>query len=202
MMKNILQLENAEHTLRKDSRKLTREEIRSEKIRSLIIEMKDIMRNAPGVGLAAPQIGVSIQLAVIEDPEERVKNILPEILNDRGRVPVEFHVIINPKIIQLSGRINYFFEGCLSIKNRVRVTPRREIIEIEYLDENAEKKVITASGWYSRILQHEIDHLHGQLYIDISDSKSEIETNEDYKKRWLNATRSEVYQFYKKNVMT
>ena len=71
-MKNILQLENDGLILRRHSRELTKEEIRSEEIQSLIFEMKDIMRDAPGVGLAAPQIGFSIQLAVIEDPEEIV----------------------------------------------------------------------------------------------------------------------------------
>lgn len=195
-MRNILQIEDSDHILRQKSRKLTKKEIYSHKITSLILEMKDIMRNTPGVGLAAAQIGVSMQLAVIEDPEERLQNMPPQVLKDRGRMPVNFHVIINPRIIQLSGRTNYFFEGCLSIKNRVRVTPRKEIIQMICLDENAEEKVITARGWYARILQHEIDHLHGKLYIDVSDSRSEMELNEEYKKKWLNATSAEIYQFY------
>jgi peptide deformylase len=176
---------------------LTVEEIKSSEIQLLIQEMKKVMRDAPGVGLAAPQIGISIQLAVIEDPAERVKSLSPEVLSERGRIPVEFHVIINPKIIELTGRTNYFFEGCLSINGRARVTPRKEMIKVQYLDEKGEAKEITASGWYARILQHEIGHLNGQLYIDISDARSEIETNEEYQAKWANASRAQIYQFYR-----
>jgi peptide deformylase len=84
--------------LRKQSRPLTREEIISPSIQQLIESMRDTMREAPGVGLAAPQIGESIQLAVIEDRAEYIKDLSADQLAKRQRSAIPFHVIINPKI--------------------------------------------------------------------------------------------------------
>jgi peptide deformylase len=197
MQRTIHQLDTNNNVLRKIARKLSKEEIATPEIQSLIQEMKEIMHNAPGVGLAAPQIGVSIQLAVIEDNEERLKGIATEILAERGRKPVAFHVLINPEIIQSSGRMNYFFEGCLSVKGRARITPRYESVTVRFLNERGEQQEITASGWYARILQHEIGHLNGKLYIDIADARTEVETNEEFKEKWMNAPRDTLFHFYK-----
>src|SRR5579872_4731065 len=93
MIREILQIETSPTILRQEARKLTLEEIKSHKIQSLIQEMKETMKNAPGVGLAAPQIGQSVQLIVIEDSDERLKDLSPEILRDRAREPIKFHVI-------------------------------------------------------------------------------------------------------------
>lgn len=197
MLRNILQIESSYEMLRSKSRELSKAEIKSSEIQSLIQEMKEIMRAAPGVGLAAPQIGVSIQLAVIEDSYDRLKDISSEILVDRAREQVPFHVIINPEITYLGGNSNYFFEGCLSIKGRARVTPRFNTIMVDCLNENGERNIITAHGWYARILQHEIGHLNGQLYIDLSDARTEVETDEEFRKKWLNASSKEIFEFFK-----
>src|ERR1700730_11629157 len=87
-----------EAVLRARARELSRDEIRSAEIRQLIDWMRETMRDAPGVGLAAPQVGLPLQLAVIEDPEEPQRAIAPERLAERGRKPVPFHVIVNPSI--------------------------------------------------------------------------------------------------------
>lgn len=197
MQRIIHQLDTNNHVLRKIARKLSKEEISTPEIQSLIQEMKEIMHKAPGVGLAAPQIGISIQLAVIEDNEERLKGLASDILTERGRKPVAFHVLINPEIIQTSGRMNYFFEGCLSVQGRARITPRHESVTVRFLDELGEQREITASGWYARILQHEIGHLNGKLYIDIADPRTEVETNDEFKEKWMNASREDLLYFYK-----
>jgi peptide deformylase len=196
MTTEIIQLELPTSILRQQAQPLTPDEIKSEKIQHLITEMKDIMRNAPGVGLAAPQIGVSIQLAVIEDNEERTKDLLPEVIKDRSREVVKFHAIINPVILKYSGEINYFFEACLSIKNRARVTPRHDVVQVQYLDQYGQSQMVTAKGWYARILQHEIDHLNGKLYIDIADERTEMNMDEEYRKKWMNAMQSNIVNFY------
>lgn len=195
MQRTILQLESSQEILRQKAIKLTSDEIKSEKIQKLIQEMKLIMREAPGVGLAAPQIGLSIQLAVIEDSAERLKDLSHEVLKDRKREEISFHVIINPQIIELSGKTNYFFEACLSVRGRTRVTPRYDSIKIDCLDENGEKKTILADGWYARILQHEIGHLNGELYIDIADSRTELVLDNEYTKTWSNANSAEILKF-------
>jgi peptide deformylase len=152
--------------LRQAARPLTAEEIASSEIQSLIAHMRETMRDAPGVGLAAPQIGVPLQLAVIEDREEYLKDVAPQQLAERERTPVAFHVIINPKITELPDATVEFFEGCLSLAGFTALVARARRVRVECLDENAQPRVIEASGWYARILQHEIDHLRGNLYID------------------------------------
>ena len=128
--------------------------------------MQETMRDAPGVGLAAPQIGLSLQLAVIEDREELINVLAPGELAVKERRPVPFHVIANPQITHLSDEKRYFYEGCLSLAGFSAVVPRSLTIRVEYLDQKGEPRTVEATGWYARILQHEIDHLRGNLYID------------------------------------
>jgi peptide deformylase len=155
-----------EPVLRQMARPLSLEEIVSAETQALIAHMRETMRDAPGVGLAAPQVGVSLQLAVIEDPEELLAVMPAEQLAERERRPVSFHVIVNPKIMPGGEETVDFFEGCLSLAGFSAVVPRARKVRVECLDEQGRPQVIEASGWYARILQHEIDHLHGTLYID------------------------------------
>jgi peptide deformylase len=142
------------------------DEIRSDSTTRLIEQMRDTMRAAPGVGLAAPQIAESIQLAVIEDRSDYLKDVSSEDLAVRQRSPVDFHVIINPKLYIVGEATVDFFEGCLSVDGFGAVVGRAESVRVECLNERAEPITINAQGWYARILQHEIDHLNGTLYID------------------------------------
>jgi peptide deformylase len=159
-------VQTGDPVLRKQSRPLTRDEIGSPSIQSLIESMRDTMREAPGVGLAAPQIGESIQLAVIEDRAEYIKDASADELAARQRSPVPFHVIINPKLSLLGNPSAEFFEGCLSVAGFVAVVGRATSVRVECLNERGQPVTIVAQGWYARILQHEIDHLNGTLYID------------------------------------
>jgi len=159
-------MQTGEPVLREEARVLMPEEILGEETQRLVQEMRDVMRDAPGVGLAAPQIGLPLRLAVIEDREDLLKSFSAEDLAERERRPVPFHVIINPVITYLSDEKKNFYEGCLSLPGFSAVVPRARTIRVEYLDERAESHFVQASGWYARILQHEIDHLRGALYID------------------------------------
>jgi peptide deformylase len=155
-----------EPVLRQAARSLTREEILGDKIQRLIHDMRETMRDAPGVGLAAPQIGLSLQLAVIEDREESLKDLPPGELADKDRRPVPFQVIINPKVALAGDEEASFYEGCLSLAGFSAIVPRARTVRVEYWDEQGEPRSVEASGWYARILQHEIDHLQGTLYLD------------------------------------
>src|SRR5215217_90893 len=152
--------------LRKQSRPLTRDEILSPSIQQLIELMRETMRDAPGVGLAAPQIGESIQLAVIEDREGYIGNLSDDQLAERQRAAIPFHVIINPKLSFLDDSSAQFFEGCLSVSGFQAVVDRALNVRVDCLNECGEQLTLKALGWYARILQHEIDHLNGTLYID------------------------------------
>jgi peptide deformylase len=152
--------------LRQLARPLSVAEITGKEIQNLIESMHACMKEAPGVGLAAPQVGLALQLAVIEDRAEYHKDVLAEHLRERDRRPVPFHVIINPTLTEVGGKKIEFFEGCLSLAGFSALVPRARSVRVECLDEQGKKRVIEASGWYARILQHEIDHLNGGLYID------------------------------------
>jgi len=161
-----------EPVLRAQARQLTREEITADKIQRLIRDMRETMRDAPGVGLAAPQVGVTIQLAVIEDREELLTSLPPQELAEKERQAVPFHVIINPEITLLGDDRADFHEGCLSLSGFSAVVPRARRVRVAYLNENGEPQSVEASGWYARILQHEIDHLRGTLYIDRMETRT------------------------------
>jgi peptide deformylase len=158
--------------LREVARDLTVEEIKSEAVTKLIEEMRETMREAPGVGLAAPQIGLSLQLAVIEDRADYLSEVEPEHLERLQRSPLEFHVIINPKLYPVGDETVEHFEGCLSVAGFGAVVRRALNVRVECLNEHAEPITINAHGWYARILQHEIDHLNGTLYIDRMNSRT------------------------------
>ena len=159
-------VQTGDPVLRKVARTMSVDEIRSPATQQLIVQMQETMRAAPGVGLAAPQIGESLQLAVIEDSIEYLMGMSAEQLAAQQRSPVEFHVIINPKLTLLEDPTVEFFEGCLSVEGFGAIVPRAGSVRVECLNERAEPITITAHGWYARILQHEIDHLNGTLYID------------------------------------
>jgi peptide deformylase len=180
-----------EVVLRQRARSLSSEEIRSREIRELVEHMRETMHDAPGVGLAAPQIGLPIQMAVIEDCEEYQASVAPQLLAERERRPVPFHVLINPIIVSATGGPIEFFEGCLSVAGFSAIVPRYSNVKVEHLDENGVSRTIEASGWYARILQHEIDHLHGTLYVDRMHSRT-LTTVENFGRFWKDLPIAEV----------
>jgi len=155
-----------EPVLRQRARPLMATEIRTTEIQQLVQHMRETMNNAPGVGLAAPQVGMPLQLVVIEDKPEYSAGSSPEQIAERDRRPVPFHVIINPVLHVQSPADVEFFEGCLSLPGYTAVVPRARDVRVECRDDKGAPQVIEASGWYARILQHEIDHLQGKLYLD------------------------------------
>lgn len=180
-----------EEVLRARARDLPRDEILSAKTQELIEHMRDTMRAAPGVGLAAPQIGIPLQIAVVEDREEYHKKLSAEQLLERRRKPVPFHVLINPRIVARDETSVDFFEGCLSVTGFGAIVPRARVVTVEYLDEHAEAKSVEAVGWYARILQHEIDHLDGVLYVDRMRSRT-LMTIENLERFWKDVPTSDV----------
>ena len=185
-------VQTGEPVLRQQARPLSREEVRSAEIRQLIEWMRETMRDAPGVGLAAPQIGLPLQLAVIEDPAGLQRTMAPERLAERQRRPVPFHVIVNPQLT-LEGEPVEFFEGCLSVTGYLGLVPRARSVRVECWNETGEPASIQADGWYARILQHEIDHLWGTLYIDRMLPRT-FTTLENLTRHWNDLPIGEVKQ--------
>ena len=177
--------------LRTKARPLTKDEIASPSIQQLIELMRDTMHEAPGVGLAAPQIGLSIQLAVIEDQPEYLAHHSAAELEELKRSAVPFHVIINPRLSLPDDARAEFFEGCLSVEGYQAVVNRALSVHVECLNERGEEITIDAHGWYARILQHEIDHLNGTLYIDRMKTRT-LTTTENMFRFWGKRSIEEV----------
>src|ERR1035438_1264921 len=149
-----------EPSLRAASQQLSKEQTLSPSLQDLIEFMRETLRDAPGVGLAAPQVGEPLQLAVIEDRAEYHKLLTDKELKERGRTEVPFHVIVNPVLELITESSQTFFEGFLSLPGFTALVPRAKQVRVSCLDHRGESRVIEASGWYARILQHEIDHLN------------------------------------------
>ncbi len=160
----ILKLGNP--ILRLTAKELTKEEILSSEIQELIPKMWDVMKNAGGIGLAAPQIGISIQLAVIklESESERYDNL---------ENSDEF-VVFNPKLEVIDKQKQGFWEGCLSVPGLRGYVERPRKLKIKYLDECAIEKEIVVEDFLATVFQHELDHLFGYLYVDRLNSTKDL----------------------------
>ncbi len=135
---------------------------------ALVEVMRTTMREAPGVGLAAPQIGISLALAVVEDPGP----LDPEIAAARERRPLAFRVLVNPRYEAVGVERAAFYEGCLSVHGWSAVTSRHLRVRLTAADETGSPVDEELTGWQARIVQHETDHLHGRLYVDVAELRS------------------------------
>ena len=165
----ILKLGNP--ILRQTSKELTKEEILSSEIQELIPKMWDVMKNAGGIGLAAPQIGISIQLAVIklESDSERYDNLENS----------EEFVIFNPKLEVIDEQKQGFWEGCLSVPGLRGYVERPRKLKIKYLNGNADEKEVVVEDFLATVFQHELDHLFGFLYVDRLNSTKDLVFEEE-----------------------
>jgi peptide deformylase len=143
-------------------------------LQKLIDDMIETMRGAPGVGLAAPQVGQPLRLSVIET--------LPKVDEDGNEIEEsrELFVIANPEIVWRSRDELLGVEGCLSIPGYVGEVSRAEKIRVRAQDRFGRKVRLRLSGWTARIFQHEIDHLNGILYIDKLTDKENFWTEEEF----------------------
>ena len=123
----------------------------NDEIKILINDMFETMYNAPGVGLAAVQVGIPLRVVVID------------ISKGDERKP---HFFINPNIVWRSDKTSTYEEGCLSLPGYFAEIERPAECNVEYIDYNGKKKEIKASGLLSTCIQHEVDHLNGVLFID------------------------------------
>lgn len=124
-------------------------------LQQLIDDMVDTMREAPGVGLAAPQVAISERVVVVEFGDEEDESVEPRL-----------YVVVNPEIVKHSNETVNGVEGCLSIPNVVGDVDRYESVVVKGQNRHGKPLKIKASGWLARIFQHEIDHLEGVLFTD------------------------------------
>jgi peptide deformylase len=123
-------------------------------LHELLDDMTETMRKAPGVGLAAPQVGIALQACVVE-------------------VGDQLHELMNPRIVRASGDENDL-EGCLSLPGYYAYVTRREKVWVVAQNRHGKKIKVSGSGFLARALQHELDHLDGKLFIDYLESMDEL----------------------------
>jgi peptide deformylase len=141
--------------------------------------MRQVMHEAPGVGLAAPQLGIPLQIAVIEDQYD----VDPEAAAVRKRSPLEFMALLNPRYSPLGTELASFYEGCLSLNGLQAVVARPERVLLDFQVPDGSRAQREFSGWQARIVQHETDHLNGVLYIDRAQLRS-LSSNAEYAAHW------------------
>jgi len=135
-------------------------------LQTLIDDMIETMRDAPGVGLAAPQVGVSQQLAVIEYAEGEDEE--PEEGVEVKPIKKKLFVIINPEIVKASEETVFGVEGCLSVPGLIGEVERHEALQVKALNRHGKPVKLKVDGWMARIFQHEIDHLNGVIFTDLA----------------------------------
>jgi peptide deformylase len=142
--------------IRTAARALTPEEIASPALQKVIDDMVDTMKDYDGVGLAAPQVHLDLQLAVIEVPGKDER--------EDGGVPLT--ILINPRVTRVGEATVEGWEGCLSIPELRGVVPRAKRVRLEALDREGRPFEVETEGFFARVIQHECDHLDGRVYLD------------------------------------
>jgi peptide deformylase len=127
-------------------------------LQTLIDDMVETMRAAPGVGLAAPQVAEPLQVIVVEYGDDEDENVPPKL-----------YTLVNPQITRASPEMVEGTEGCLSIPGIVGEVERHEAITVKGQNRRGQPVTVKARGWLARIFQHEIDHLEGVLFTDLTD---------------------------------
>lgn len=163
--------------LREVARDLTAAEIASPALRTLIDDMVETMHHEEGIGIAAPQIGESVQAAVIEVDEES------ERYPDQKGFGLE--VFLNPRLTTLDEEEQGFWEGCLSVPNLRGFVERPRRVRVDYTGLDGRARTLEAEGFLATVVQHELDHLQGVLYVDRIRDMTRLATIEDYQRFWL-----------------
>ncbi len=152
--------------LRTPASDVSLETLRADPFQELIARMIATMRAAPGVGLAAPQIAVSARVIVLEDRAEYLERLAPAQLAERERIAFPVKVFVNPVLTPVGGDRATFFEGCLSVPGYMALVERHREVLVTGWDEQGRPHRWQVKGWPARILQHEVDHVDGHLYVD------------------------------------
>ena len=145
-------------TLRLKAKELTEAEVKSKWFSALLEDMRDTMNSLGGIGIAAPQINESFQVAIIHLPEDSQR--YPELESTSE------YIIVNPKITILNDEVQTFWEGCLSVPGLRGQVTRPSKIRIDYYDTDFKEQSIELEEFLATVFQHELDHLFGVLYVD------------------------------------
>ncbi len=157
--------------LRQEAREVSLEELRSEQTKTFVNNLWDTVKHANGLGLAAPQVGESVKICVIDLADDNARY---DVSHPSGQF-----VLFNPNIKFLTDERIAIYEGCLSLPGLRGLVPRCQRIEVTYLDSDGIEQRIEAEDMLAIVFQHEIDHLYGKLYIDRMEDMSTLAFEEE-----------------------
>ncbi|EFX74141.1 hypothetical protein DAPPUDRAFT_307445 [Daphnia pulex] len=168
--KHVSQL--GDPTLRLKSSEVVLDELSSERIKNILLVLRGVMKHYKAIGISAPQIGIPLRIIMIEIPDSLVEKFGPETCKTREIVPTPFKVFINPVMQVKDFKKTLFPEACESLKGISAIVPRYRAVHVKGYEYDGSPTEWDATGWAARIVQHEMDHLDGQIYTDIMESKS------------------------------
>jgi peptide deformylase len=173
--REIVQIGNP--LLREKARHLTESELGSATLQELVADMIDTMHTAGGIGIAAPQVGESLRVAVIEI--DAGSSRYPDLKS------FPLTVLVNPKVTVLDAEEQGYWEGCLSVPNLRGLVFRPRHVRVDYCDVEGKKHTIVAEGFLATVFQHELDHLDGILFLDKVRDTRRLATTDNYVRFWL-----------------
>lgn len=179
--------------LRKVAAPVDPADIGTENLRALISDLIDTNRGAGGVGLAAPQIGVSQRVVVVEIPQanERTSQTYGDNLGRMQRKELPLLVMINPRLIDESIHNSLFYEWCLSADAYAGLVSRPTYISVTFVDEAGANQCRSFDGWAARVVRHEIDHLDGNICLDLALPRSLVSV-ESWRNCWARRDPSDA----------
>jgi peptide deformylase len=164
--------------LRKTAAQVDPAELETPELQRFLDDMVDTMREYDGIGLAAPQVHASRQIAVIDG----------ELLHDDPKVPEaakQLLVLVNPVMRFTSPKRHLMWEGCLSVPGLRARVPRQRELELEALDRHGQPLHLAATGYFAGVIQHELDHLAGKVYLDRLPDLSTLTYLKEFKHFWV-----------------
>jgi peptide deformylase len=161
-----------EPLLRMRSRELQPEEIGTPLFRRLVDALRTQMQRDLTVGLAAPQVGCGVRVIAVEVGRQFFEALSRARVQDEGASELPFDLLVNPRIVWSGAATREAFEACQSIPGYLGVISRAWEVRVEGLGLDGQPKTVEATGFHARVLQHEIDHLDGRLYIDGIDPRT------------------------------
>lgn len=166
-------VQSGDSILRQTSAQVNPIDIPNTQIQTIISCLKETLERHDGLGMSACQIGIPVQISVVQVTPDQLKAWTPEEIKARDLQPVPLRVLINPEIKVTDKTVQTFREGCCSLHGMTAHVPRFSEVSVSYLDEKGEPvKNWKVRGWTARIIQHEIDHINGRLFTDIMKNKT------------------------------
>ena len=164
--------------IRCDAEPVSEGDLHTPETQKFIDEMVETMRDAGGVGIAAPQVHVAKQIIAIE--------VSPENPRYPGQTPIPLTIVVNPSLIEHSDETEGGWEGCLSVPDLRGVVPRWKRVVVKGVNRHGHPVQFEAEGFFARVFQHEIDHLNGKVFLDRLPDLQTLTHLREYEKYWLN----------------